>query len=113
MCLLDSYTASLGSSPVRATPQRIRDLTLNGQGAYVLRKDKVRRTQIRNSGLRWRSQTMATKFFSCDGRGNRRRFACLLLVLLTVCSFLPVLHAQRAVASIQGTVRDSTGAVIR
>jgi len=55
---------------------------------------------------------MATKFFSCDGRATRRTFARLFLGLLTACSFLPSLHAQRVVASIQGTVRDSTGAVI-
>src|SRR5438105_1489762 len=55
---------------------------------------------------------MATKFFSCDGRATRRSFARLFLGLFTACSFLPTLHAQRVVASIQGTVRDSTGAVI-
>src|SRR5437899_32187 len=55
---------------------------------------------------------MATKFFSCDGQAIRRFLACLFLELLAVCPFIPVLYAQRVGAAIQGTVHDSTGAVI-
>src|SRR5947208_14945434 len=55
---------------------------------------------------------MVAKSFSCDEQIVRRFLIYLFLALLAVCSFLPALHAQRVVASIQGTVRDSTGAVI-
>src|SRR5712692_8086262 len=52
---------------------------------------------------------MVTKFFSCDGQTIRRFLACLLLA---VCLSTPTLYAQGVGAAIQGTVRDSTGAVI-
>ena len=55
---------------------------------------------------------MAAKFFSCDGQAIRRFLVCLFLGLLAVCPFIPVLYAQGVGAAIQGTVRDSTGAVI-
>src|SRR2546427_7317073 len=38
--------------------------------------------------------------------------ACLFLVLVAVSLFTPALHAQRGAATISGTVRDTTGAVI-
>src|SRR2546430_3767743 len=38
--------------------------------------------------------------------------ACLFLVLVAVSLFIPALHAQRGAATISGTVRDTTGAVI-
>jgi hypothetical protein len=55
---------------------------------------------------------MATKFFSCDRQAIRRFLPCLFFGLLAVCPFTPALYAQRVGAAIQGTVRDSTGAVI-
>src|SRR5438093_10908110 len=55
---------------------------------------------------------MATKFFSCDGQAIRRFLPCLFFGLLAACPFTPALYAQRVGAAIQGTVRDSTGAVI-
>src|SRR5881396_1749006 len=55
---------------------------------------------------------MGAKFFSCGGQAIRRLLVCLLLGLLAVCAFIPVLDAQGVGAAIQGTVRDSTGAVI-
>src|SRR3989475_2446488 len=38
--------------------------------------------------------------------------ACLFLVLVALSLFIPALHAQRGAATISGTVRDTTGAVI-
>jgi hypothetical protein len=55
---------------------------------------------------------MATKFFSCDEQAIRRFLACLFFGLLAVFPFTPDLYAQGVGAAIQGTVRDSTGAVI-
>ncbi len=55
---------------------------------------------------------MAVKFFSCDGQAIRRFLVCLFFGLLAVCPFIAVLHAQGVGAAIQGTVRDSTGAII-
>src|SRR6266581_1525949 len=55
---------------------------------------------------------MAAKFFSCDGQATRRFLACLFCGLLAVCLFTPALYAQGVGAAIQGTVRDSSGAVI-
>src|SRR5437762_8417256 len=55
---------------------------------------------------------MAAKFFSFDGRAIRRALACLFFGLLAACPFIPALYAQRVGAAIQGTVHDSTGAVI-
>src|SRR3989454_8019702 len=55
---------------------------------------------------------MATKFFSCDGQAIRRFLPCLFFGLLAVCPFTPALDAQGVGAAIQGTVRDSTGAII-
>src|SRR2546425_10768447 len=55
---------------------------------------------------------MAAKFFSCDEWAIRRFLACLFFGLLAVCPFTPALYAQGVAAAIQGTVRDSTGAVI-
>src|SRR5437016_4403129 len=57
-------------------------------------------------------QTMAAKFFSCDGQAIRRFLVCLFWGLLAVCPFIPVLYAQGVGAAIQGTVRDSTSAII-
>jgi len=55
---------------------------------------------------------MAAKFFSCNGQAIRRFLACLFFWLLAVCPFIPALYAQGVGAAIQGTVRDSSGAVI-
>jgi hypothetical protein len=55
---------------------------------------------------------MAAKFYSCDGQAIRRFLACLFCWLLAVCVSTPALYAQGVGAAIQGTVRDTTGAVI-
>src|SRR3989441_9777285 len=55
---------------------------------------------------------MAAKFFSCDEWAIRRFLACLFFGLLAVCSFIPALYAQGVAAAIQGTVRDTSGAII-
>ena len=56
---------------------------------------------------------MAPKFFSCDERVVLRFLACLFFGLLAVCPFTSDIHAQGVGAAIQGTVRDTTGAVVR
>ena len=55
---------------------------------------------------------MATKFFSCDSGAIRRFLTCLFFAFLAACPFSIGLYAQGVGAAIQGTVRDSTGAVI-
>src|SRR5947199_1101125 len=55
---------------------------------------------------------MVAKSFSCDEQIIRRFLIYLFLGLLAVCPLIPVLYAQGVGAAIQGSVRDSTGAVI-
>src|SRR5947199_8569922 len=55
---------------------------------------------------------MVAKSFSCDEQIIRRFLIYLFLALLAVCSFIPALDAQGVGAAIQGTVRDSSGAII-
>src|SRR5207244_1586024 len=62
--------------------------------------------------LELEGQTMATKFFSFDGQAIRRFLACLFFGLLAVGPFATPHYAQGVGAPIQGTVRDSTGAII-
>src|SRR5437588_3042326 len=63
-------------------------------------------------GAMLRGQTMATKFFSSNGQAIRQFLACLCFFLVAACFFTPALSAQGVSAAIQGTVRDSSGAVI-
>src|SRR2546426_4151199 len=55
---------------------------------------------------------MVAKSFSCDEQIIRRFQIYLFLALLAVCSFIPALDAQGVGAAIQGTVRDTSGAII-
>src|SRR2546426_2844039 len=64
------------------------------------------------NNFRLEGQTMVAKSFSCDEQIIRRFQIYLFLAILAVCSFIPALDAQRVGAAIQGTVRDSTGAII-
>ena len=49
---------------------------------------------------------------SLEGETMARWLVCLFFVLLAVSFFIPALDAQRGAATISGTVRDTTGAVI-
>src|SRR5437870_3441996 len=55
---------------------------------------------------------MVAKSFSCGEQIIRRFQIWLLFVLLAVSCCMPALDAQRGAATISGTVRDTTGAVI-
>src|SRR5262245_52165361 len=55
---------------------------------------------------------MTIGFLSCCSQGIRRFLSCLVLMLLAVSPFIPALDAQGVGAAIQGTVRDSSGAII-
>src|SRR5881409_634307 len=55
---------------------------------------------------------MVAKSFSCDEQIIRRFLIYVFPALLAVCSFIPALHAQGVGAAIQGTVRDTSGAII-
>ena len=55
---------------------------------------------------------MAAKFFSRCELVIRPFLTWLFFGLLAVCFFIPTLSAQGVGAAIQGSVRDSTGAVI-
>src|SRR5437016_14106119 len=55
---------------------------------------------------------MTTKSFSGDSQAIRRFLGCLFSALLAVGTFIPALDAQGVGAAIQGTVRDSSGAII-
>src|SRR5437016_7738256 len=55
---------------------------------------------------------MVAKSFSCDEQIIRRFLIYLFLALLAVCSVIPALDAQGVGAAIQGTVRDTSGAII-
>src|SRR5438876_7671458 len=64
------------------------------------------------NNFRLEGQTMVAKSFSCDEQIIRRFQIYLFLAILAVCSFIPALDAQGVGAAIQGTVRDSSGAII-
>src|SRR2546425_10926420 len=49
---------------------------------------------------------------SLEGETMARWLVCLFFVLVAVSFFIPALDAQRGAATVQGTVRDTTGAVI-
>src|SRR5213593_2712733 len=55
---------------------------------------------------------MVAKSFSCDEQIIRRFLIYVFPALLAVCSFIPALHAQGVGAAIQGTVRDTSSAII-
>src|SRR5207244_4329636 len=69
-----------------------------------------RKVQMNN--FRLEGQTMVAKSFSCDEQIIRRFLIYLFLALLAVCSVIPALDAQGVGAAIQGTVRDTSGAII-
>src|SRR5207249_11115900 len=73
----------------------------------VLRKEKFEMNNFRLEG-----QTMVAKSFSCNEQIIRQFQIYLFLAILAVCSFIPALDAQGVGAAIQGTVRDSSGAII-
>ena len=55
---------------------------------------------------------MVAKSFFCDEQIIRRILIYVFLALLAVCSVIPALDAQGVGAAIQGTVRDTSGAII-